>query len=91
MSATARRSIATRKATRVETRRTPVPGRAFSVLSLLTGALSLLAAPVVFGPVGVALGTVAIAKGDKLGGMAGIAASAALAVTGFYLALNLLN
>jgi hypothetical protein len=66
-----------------------VPGRRFSVLSLMAGAFSLLAAPPVFGLVGVLLGAAAIAKGDKLGGMAGIGASSALAVTGFYLALNL--
>jgi len=43
----------------------------------------------VFGLAGVALGTMATAKGDKLGGMAGIGASSALTVTRFYLALNL--
>jgi hypothetical protein len=92
MSAAAHRSITSDKATPSPTRRIaprPIPGRRLSVLSLAAGALSLLAAPAVFGLVGVALGTVAIAKGDKLGGMAGIGASSALAVTGYYLALNL--
>ncbi len=92
MSETVRCSITSWKASIGVTKRTAtrsVPARRFSVLSLLAGALSLLAAPAVFGLVGVALGTVAIAKGDKLGGMAGVGASSALAVTGFYLALNL--
>lgn len=66
----------------------PVPGRTLSVVSPAVGALSLLAAPAVFGLAGVLLGTVAIARGDKLGGMAAVGASAALAVTGFYLAMN---
>ena len=80
------------KATPSPTRRIasrPLPGRRLSVFSLAAGALSLLGAPAVFGLAGVALGTVAIAKGDKSGGMAGIGANSALAVTGSYLALNL--
>ena len=92
MSAAAHRSMTSGKVTPGPTRKIasrPIPGRRLSVFSLAAGALSLLAAPAVFGLAGVALGTMATAKGDKLGGMAGIGASSALTVTRFYLALNL--
>ena len=92
MSAAVHRSMTSGKATPSPTRRIasrPLPERRLSMFGLAAGAPSSDNAPAVFGLAGAALGTVAIAKGDKSGGMAGIGANSALAVTGSYLALNL--
>ena len=52
---------------------------------------SLAVAPVVLGPLGILMGMVAVAKGDRIGGMVGVTASAALSATGYYVAGALLN
>ena len=76
----ARRSLLTRK-----------PGRMWERASLICAAWSVFIAPAVFGPVGVAAGTVAVAKGDKWWGMAGVSGSAVAAVVGFYWAGGLMT
>ena len=48
--------------------------------------VALAVAPVVFGPLGIAMGMVAVAKGERRLGMLGVIASAVLAVTGYYIA-----
>ena len=47
--------------------------------------------PVVFGPLGMAAGLVAVAKGDLWWGAAGVSASAVAAVVGVYWAGGLLT
>ena len=48
-------------------------------------------APAVLGPLGVAAGCVAIAKGDKWWGAAGVSGSAVAAVVGYYWAEGLVG
>ena len=62
------------------------PGRRWAIGSLVCAALALAFAPVVFGPLGVMAGTVAVRKGAKWRGTAGVSASFVAAVVGFYLA-----
>ncbi len=57
--------------------------------SLLCAALALVIAPTVLGPLGVAAGTVAVWKGGRRWGAAGVWASAVAAAIGFYLAVGL--
>jgi len=59
------------------------PGRLWARASLICAALSLFIAPVVFGPLSVATGMVAVAKGDKLWGALGVSGSAVAAVVGY--------
>ncbi len=66
-------------------------GRWYSVVSMVMALASLAVAPVVLGPLGILMGIVAVAKGDRIGGMVGVTASAALSVTGYYVAGALLN
>ncbi|MCZ6866159.1 MAG: hypothetical protein O7E55_02330 [Chloroflexi bacterium] len=66
---------------------TAIPGRRWVIGSLVCAALSLAVAPVVFGPHRVAAGSVAVWKGAKLWGTAGVSASFVAAVVGFYLAI----
>ena len=66
-------------------------GRWSGSISLVMALVSLAVAPAVFGPLGIVLGIIAVAKGERYLGMLGVAASAALAVTGYYLAGALLN
>ena len=61
-------------------------GRRFSIVSIVLALLSLAVAPVVFGPLGVLMGAVAVARGGRYLGMLGVTASAILGVTGYYLA-----
>ena len=61
-------------------------GRRFSVISLGLALASLAVAPVVLGPLGILMGTIAVGKGDRYLGMLGLTASATLGVTGYYLA-----
>ena len=63
----------------------------FSAASVALALVSLAVAPVVFGPLGITLGMIAVAKGDRYLGMLGVTASAVLSVTGYYLAGALLN
>ena len=63
------------------------PGRRWVIGSLVFAAMSLAFAPVVFGPLGVIAGSVAVWKGAKLWGTAGVSASFVAAVFGFYLAI----
>ncbi len=67
------------------------PGRRFSIVSLGLALASLAVAPVILGPLGILMGTIAVAKDDRLLGMLGLTASAVLGVTGFYLAGALLS
>ena len=66
-------------------------GRWFSSVSMAMALASLAVAPVVFGPLGILMGIIAVAKGDRYLGMLGLTASAALSVTGYYLAGALLS
>ena len=66
-------------------------GRWFSTVSMAMALASLAVAPVVFGPLGILMGIIAVAKGDRYLGMLGLTASAALSVTGYYLAGALLS
>ena len=66
-------------------------GRWFSTVSIVMALVSLAVAPVVFGPLGILMGIIAVAKGDRYLGMLGLTASAVLSVTGFYLAGALLS
>ena len=63
------------------------PGRRWVISSLVLAALSLAVAPVVFGPLGVVVGGVAVWKGARWWGTAGVSASFVAAVVGFYLAI----
>lgn len=76
----ARQSLLTRK-----------PGRLWARASLICGVWSLFIAPAVLGPLGVAAGCVAIAKGDKWWGAAGVSGSAVAAVVGYYWAGGLIT
>ena len=60
------------------------PGRFWARASLICAVWSLLIAPSVLGPLGVAAGMVAIAKGDKWWGAAGVTGSAVAAVVGHW-------
>ena len=58
-------------------------GRRWAIVSLVCTAISLAVAPVVFGPLGVVAGMVAVWKGDHWWGAAGVSGSAVAAVTGY--------
>ena len=62
---------------------------AWAIASLVCAAIALAFAPVVFGPLGVLTGGVAVWKGARWWGTAGVSVSFVASVTGFYLA-NLL-
>lgn len=47
-------------------------------------------APLIFGVLGIAAGMIAVAKGDRYLGMLGVISNAVLAVTGYYIAVDLL-
>ncbi|MCH7736021.1 MAG: hypothetical protein IH872_01335 [Chloroflexi bacterium] len=66
-------------------------GRWFAAGSMVLALASLAVAPVVFGPLGILMGMVAVAKGERWLGMLGVTASATLAVTGYYIAGALLS
>ncbi len=61
-------------------------GRRFSIISMGLALASLAVAPAVLGPLGILMGTIAVAKGDRNLGMLGLTASAALGVTTYYIA-----
>ena len=61
-------------------------GRWFAAASMVLALVSLAVAPVVFGTLGILMGMVAVSKGERYLGMLGLTASAALAVTGYYIA-----
>lgn len=66
-------------------------GRWFGAGSIIMALVSLAVAPVVFGPLGVLMGAIAVANGERYLGMLGLTASAVLSVTGYYLALAMLG
>ena len=66
-------------------------GRRFSIISMVLAVASIAVAPVILGPLGILMGAAAVAKGDRHLGMLGLTASAALGVTGYYLAGALIN
>lgn len=66
-------------------------GRWFSAVSLVMALASLAVAPIILGPLGILMGMIAVAKGDRYWGMLGVTASAVLGVTGYYLAGALLG
>ena len=76
----ARQSLLTRK-----------PGRMWARASLICAVWSLFVAPVVLGPIGVAAGCVAVAKGDKRWGAFAVSGSALAAVVGYYWAGGLIT
>jgi hypothetical protein len=53
--------------------------------------VALAVAPVVFGPLGILMGMVAVVKGERYLGMLGVVTSAVLAVTGYYIAGALIS
>lgn len=61
-------------------------GRRFAAASMALALVALAVAPVVFGPLGILMGMVAVSKGERYLGMLGLTASAVLAVTGYYVA-----
>lgn len=61
-------------------------GRRFAVASMVLALVALAVAPVVFGPLGILMGMVAVVKGERYLGMLGVVTSAVLAVTGYYIA-----
>ncbi len=67
------------------------PGRIPVITSLVCAALSLVVAPVVFGPLGVIAGMVAVWKGDVWWGTAGISGSSVVVVVGYLWAMALLG
>ena len=67
------------------------PGRFWARASLICAVWSLFIAPSVLGPLGVAAGMVAIAKGDKWWGAAGVTGSAVAAVVGHWWAGGLVG
>ena len=66
-------------------------GRRFSIIGLVLALASLAVAPVILGPLGILMGTIAVAKDDRYLGMLGLTASAVLGVTGYYVAGALLG
>ena len=64
-----------------------MPDRRWAIASLICAVLALAFAPVVFGPLGVLTGGVAVWKGARWWGTAGVSASFVAAVVGFYLAI----
>ena len=68
---------------------TVMPGRRWVMASLVFAALAPVIVPVVFGPLGVAAGVVAAAKGARWWGTAGVSASLVAAVTAFRVAARL--
>ena len=62
----------------------------WAFISLLCAALALVIAPEVFGPLGVAVGTVAVWKGGRWWGVAGVYASAVAGLVGAYLVSGLM-
>ena len=67
------------------------PGRMWARASLICGVWSLFIALGVLGPLGVTARMVAIAKGDKWWGAAGVSGSAIAAVTGYLWAGGLIT
>ena len=61
-------------------------GRRFAAASMVLALVALAVAPVVFGPLGILMGMVAVVKGERYLGMLGVVTSAVLAVTGYYIA-----
>ena len=70
---------------------TAIPGRRWVISSLVYAALSLAFAPVVFAPLGVVAGTVAVWKGARWWGTAGLTGSAMAGVLGYFLAAGLVT
>ena len=70
---------------------TPHPGRMWARTSLICGVLSLIIAPAVFGPLGVAAGIAAVWKEDVWWGGLGVAGSAVAAFTGYLWAGGLIT
>ena len=66
------------------------PGRWFGGTSIALALASLAVAPAVLGSLGILMGAIAVAKGDRYLGMLGVTASASLGVAGYYLAGALL-
>ncbi len=62
------------------------PGRRFAVSSMVFAMLSLIVSPGICAVLGILLGMVASAKGDRYPGMLGVVASAGLGFTGYYIA-----
>ncbi len=63
---------------------TTMPGRRWVIASLVCAILSLAFAPVVFGPLGVVAGAVAVWKGARWWGTAGVSGSAVAGLVGSY-------
>ena len=57
-----------------------------AIISLVCAVVTVFLAPVVFGPLGVLAGSVAVWKGDRWWGALGVSGSAVAAVVGYYFA-----
>ena len=66
-------------------------GRRFAAASMVLALVALAVAPVVFGPLGILMGMVAVSKGERYLGMSGLAASTVLTVIGYYIARALIG
>ena len=66
-------------------------GRRFAAASMVLALVALAVAPVVFGPLGILMGMVAVSKGERYLGMLGVVASAVLGVTGYDIAGALIS
>ncbi len=71
--------------------KTTNPGRLPAITSLACAAVALAAVPVVFGPLDVVAGMMAVWKGDVWWGAAGVSGSAMPAAVGYYWAASLIT
>ena len=65
--------------------------RRWVIGSLVCAVLAVFVAPVVFGPLGIVAGSVAVAKGERWWGMLGVSGSAVAAVAGYWWAGGLVG
>ena len=64
----------------------PEMGRKYSNLGIVFAVISLIIAPIIFGPLGIIFGVIGYMKGDEQRGVIAIVASVILAVISWYLA-----
>ena len=66
-------------------------GRKWAIVSLVCAGLDVFVAPVVFGPLGIIAGSVAVWKGERWWWMLGVSGSAVAAVVGYWWAGSLVT
>lgn len=67
------------------------PGRAWSVVGIVSGALAFVLIPILFGPLGIVLGIVGYRKGDRRLGRVAIIVSALGLILGIVLTISALT